>query len=298
MGPFSDVCCVVIHHRNFPGVLVTVESIVNAGVGASQILVVDNSDDIETTALLTEALLGSVEVISVANDGYAHAVNSGLSHLADLGRLTAFVVVSTHESKPNSSAIRLLRGALLANETISVVGPTLVNASLGDSIVWSLGGKLSPILNTPNHVGFGSKVEEVPHSAEPVLRKWLDGAFCMYRSSSLRAIPLREDFFLYFEETDCHARMLAAGLGVGWVPASVVSQSSSGIPPFYLGRNMLLYQAAHGGVVARALALPFLLFKTLLKAALRRQPRGTSKAVFSGWRAGREHLRTSGWSRA
>ena len=76
-------------------------------------------------------------------------------------------------------------------------------------------------------------------------RAWLDGAFCLYRADLLRAMPFRTDFFLYFEETELHTRIRKAGYGVAWVPTASVEQSSTGVPPRLLGRNLQKYQHLH-----------------------------------------------------
>lgn len=283
---YPDVSCVIVHHRRFPAVLSTIAAIRDSGVDRRRIVVVDNSDDAGVLQKLTDKLGDTVDVISVRNAGYAHAVNSGLAHLKREDRLGDFTVVSTHEALPQRDAVTHLRQALLSSPKAGVVGPTLEDASRSGGIVWSLGGRLSGLLNHPQHIGWGERVDKVDRSGGPVARDWLDGAFCMYRVAALERVPLREHYFLYFEETDCHTRMRKMGYVVAWVPSARVTQTSDGIPPYYLGRNLTIFQAAHGGILPRYLAVPVSALKLLARVCLGRVKPSTLAEFFKGWRDG------------
>ena len=96
-------------------------------------------------------------------------------------------------------------------------------------------------------------------------RAWLDGAFCLYSADALESFAFSEEYFLYFEEVDLQIRIRRAGGKVMWLPSARVSQISSGIPVYYLTRNMCIFQSHHGNAAQRALAPLY----SLLRLALR-----------------------------
>ncbi|MFF2633356.1 glycosyltransferase [Microbacterium sp. NPDC058021] len=231
--PLEDLACIVVHHRSPQTLLATVDALIHSGVVAERILVVDNSAE---ATLATELRPRGIGLLQTRNRGYAAAINDGLAALDRSSGIREYTLVATHESLAEQTAVSELLAAMRSDDAIAVAGPTLVVAGQTDR-TWSTGGYLSPWLKLPRH-----------HLADDASgrvrdRDWLDGAFTLYRTAELRAHTLDELYFLYFEETDLHTRMRAAGKRVVWVPAATVSQTSSGIPPRLLGRNLFLFHS-------------------------------------------------------
>jgi GT2 family glycosyltransferase len=277
-----DVGCIVIHHKNFPDVVATMTMIIESGVPAENLVLVDNSEDEELASKLRAALAAKAHFLGVPNLGYGAALNAGVAFLSAFGVDVDFVLVATHEVIPEQSAIPYLREAMLRNPRLAVAGPTVIDGNAPDRY-WSLGGTLSRILRLPAHVGAGVSVSNATTSLDEQERAWLDGSFCLYRAEMLKQFPAREDFFLYFEETELHSRIHAAGGRISWVPRAVVSQSSGGIPPYLLGRNLQLFQRAHGTRIGAMFAVPHLLAKELVKAVVRRQGLSRFRGILRGW---------------
>lgn len=279
----GDVACIVVHHNSPETLVITLESLCASGMLRDQILVVDNSSDAAPSAL--PAVEGFF-VLCTSNRGYAAAVNDGLSHLNAQGRARPFTLVSTHESLPAPDAVRSLRDELLNDQTIAVVGPTLLNADSGRKI-WSVGGLLTPRLKLPRH-----HVDLDVYTLEAgVDREWLDGAFTMYRTADLEEFKLDETYFLYFEETDLHTRLRRAGRRVVWVPRASVSQRSSGIPPRLLGRNLFLFHHKLFSKNTGRLAVSFELGRSLARALFTQRGRWSAfPEILKGWLEG-EKLR-------
>ncbi|WP_104083789.1 glycosyltransferase [Cryobacterium sp. Y11] len=275
----DDVACIVVHH-NSPATLVgTLEALCASGVPRAQILVVDNSSETPSTASLVAE---GFSVLYTSNRGYAAAVNDGLAHLNAKDFARPFTLISTHESLAAPDAVRALRDELLADPSIAVAGPTLLNADL-DMQIWSVGGRLTPLLKLPrHHVNAGARMQE------PVVdREWLDGAFTMYRTADLEAFRLDEVYFLYFEETDLHTRLRRAGRRVVWVPRARVSQRSSGIPSRLLGRNLLVFHSKLFSLTRGRMAVAFELGRSLARALLTKRGRWAAfPEIARGWRQG------------
>lgn len=289
---FTDVGVVVVHHRNFPTVLTTLDALLRAGVAEENCVLVDNSEDMAIEESLQARIPARMLFVSMRNLGYAAAVNVGIRKLEDSSVGFRFVLIATHETVPNVDAVAALRSALLADAELAVAGPTLVHTVRGDEVVWSTGGTLSSRLRVPQHTGWGQAATSSPLvRIAPVYREWLDGAFCMYRREALESTPLDEGYFLYFEETDCHVRLGRNGWKVGWVPASVVRQSSDGTPPYWKGRNLYIFQQRHGLWPWRTVAVLSVGMRTAAAGMLRGLGFGPAIAYARGARDGSRFVR-------
>ncbi len=254
-----DVAAVVVHHRSYDTLPVTVQGLVGQGVAAERVVVIDNSEEPAQRFRLEIGLPPGVHVQYVANRGYGAGVNAGLDLLRSRGGDVRYVLVSSHESRADVGAVSRLRQALEDDPTAAVAGPTLVTGEDSDLRTWSEGGYLARVTHRPQHHGYREGVTPRPDQP-PVHRQWLDGAFLLYRRSDLDRYRFSEDYFLYMEETDLHLRLGRAGRTAVWVPSAVVWQSSHGVPGFWYARNLrLLYarndRAWRRGLVARGLAL-------------------------------------------
>lgn len=266
--------CVIVHHASRHTIRRTVDSVCEAGVRASRVVVVDNSPPDQPDLTFTDA---AVTVIRMQNRGYAAAVNAGVEALGKQGHLP-ITLVCTHEVILKPDALDRVCQALDACPSAAVTAPTLMDAATDE--VWSTGGYLTPVLHLPRHHRMLAPTE----TASYVERDWLDGACTIYRTGALMEHRLDETFFLYFEETDLHTRLRRAGWQVLWVPDAIAHQSSSGIPPRLLGRNLLLFQARHFSEWSGRRAVAFEALRALArKAATRRGSWSSPRQIIEGW---------------
>lgn len=283
-SPLADVAAVLIHHRNFPDVLGTVDAVLAAGIRPRSLVVVDNSEDEAILSQLSASTPSDVRVIAVANQGYGHAANLGVAAaVSQLDAPPAFVLIATHETRPRADAIGILRDALVAQSELGVVGPTLLTRRDGEMVTWSQGGTFAGRLGTPEHFGYlGPVVDWSGVGITP--RDYVDGAFCLYRRDVFESLGgIREDFFLYFEESEFHARIRSAGYVVGWVPEAVVEQGSGGIPPYLLTRNLQKYLRSHGTRLQRFATVPYMVTRRSLRKTLRGGPDRERRDMLRGW---------------
>lgn len=242
MTNLDTTVAVVVHHRSYDTVANTVEQLIGQGIDRGNILVVDNSEEPQFHLKLQSSMPKGVRLEFVPNNGYAAAVNFAMDHYHH-ARTPApeFFIVATHETEMRPMAVRLLVEALLNDAQAAVAGPTLISGAPGAEVIWSQGGYLSRLTHFPNHFGHREPYSPRHNDTEPPqVRSWLDGAFLAYRWRDVVDDRLSEDFFLYMEETDLHLRLSRQGKRVLWVPGSTVWQSSGGIPPYYLARNLRL----------------------------------------------------------
>ncbi|WP_162260816.1 glycosyltransferase family 2 protein [Nocardioides sp. Soil805] len=268
---------IIVHHRHFPEVTRTIGAILASGVEPTSLVVVDNSDDERLAADLRRGVPTGVLLQFVPNRGYAAAVNAGRSALSAAD--PSIIVVATHEVMPEAGALLILVDAVRNDATIGAAGPTLLlPTDEGDTErVWSLGGRLSPVLGWPQHV------RSEPNGAAPAPRDWLDGALCVYPAKALAEL-MREDFFMYVEELEFHRRLRALGWNVVWVPSARAVQDTEGTPPYLQARNLQLFYTSWGSMAQRLLSVPALIIRQgLIRLLRRQQPIPATRAALLGW---------------
>lgn len=247
----SRITGVVVHFRSYDTVTGAVQSLLDEGVLADDLVVVDNSGEPDRRAELRESIPADVEILFEQNRGYGAAVNVAIDHFsARTAPPPDFFVVATHETRIAVGTLEALRGALIADPSAAVAGPTLVSGNEPgdpDAFVWSTGGYLTRVLHLPAHHDHRASLASLVSRPSPVERRWLDGAFLLYRTEDLTRNRISEDFFLYMEETDLHLRLGRQGRKILWVPSGQVWQTSGGVPPYYLARNLRLLAARQDG---------------------------------------------------
>lgn len=233
------VACILVHHKSYSTVGGSVDLIAADGVDRSNILVVDNSEEPARRDEFESSVAGS-GVLYTQNGGYGAAVNAGLAHLSSSGRLPEYVLVATHEVRPQFGTLSSLMEILRRDGSVAAAGPTLLVGPEGNVRVWSCGGGRTDRLHAHVHVVPPLPLADLVRMP-PRERLWLDGAFVLYRASVLATMRFDERYFLYMEETDLHYRMRAEGFKCIWVPAGVVWQSTGLTPPYYYARNAKLF---------------------------------------------------------
>ncbi|WP_081729915.1 glycosyltransferase family 2 protein [Williamsia sp. D3] len=280
----NRLSAVVVHYRSYETIGSTVAALVSSGIRSGNICVVDNSMEPDRRDELLALLHPGVHVLFDENRGYGAACNAGVRFHAERNSTADYVLVATHEVLPDVGAVELLVAALEENPSASVAGPTLV---VGESrqIVWSAGGYLTKYLRLPRHTMHGFVRDTV--ALKPQKCEWVDGAFVLYRAADLLEHPINETYFMYMEEVDLHQRLKRLSKETIWVPQAIVSQSSSGIPDYYLARNMQIYQDLNGTRFSAAFAVPYEIVRRVLSRATKGGAHGDTKDLFSGWISGR-----------
>lgn len=280
MSDISDVHAIIVHHKSLHVIKSTIQSLLDQGLTPNQLLIVDNSEDGTIFTGLTRLAPPASQVITVANNGYGAAVNSGLDRIASSGLRPTYILVVTHESRSESGTLMRLIDALDGDSSAAAAGPTLVNADLGQPRIWSEGGFLTKMSLRPKHHNFAGARASGTQSS-PLARSWLDGAHCLYRRTDIESQRFDEDFFLYLEDVELHVRLRRDGRTVLWVPTAVAWQASHGIPPYWYARNLRLFYLKTGHPQLATFAARVLATRRALSLLSKRDLRGV-RELFRG----------------
>lgn len=273
--------CVIVHHRNIEELPTTVDLIRSQGISSDLILVVDNSETHVPDVAFEGITQSGVNLLRIKNRGYGDAANHGIEALLAKAIPPEFVLIATHEVKPEEGVVQKLVFGLETEPQRMIIGPMLISKLPDGGIRQSFGGYRTA-LGIPMHAetcGRPGSLSSEPIPPEILDRDWLDGAFVMYRSSFLREQRFRKEFFLYFEETDLHFRLNAYPGSIGCIPSAVVNEVESGIPPYLRSRNLQWFIQLHGSWWQRFVTVPWVLTKIFAKVVL-------GKARFAAFRLG------------
>lgn len=276
------MACVLVHHRNLEVLPETVWALLGEGVAPENLLVVDNSGEAVSSEDLTAAVGPRVSFTRIVNQGYGNAVNIGVEMLLSRDHQPEYILVATHEVRPEAGAIGRLVAALIADPGLAAVGP-LLHSKIDDGEEWvAAGGTQTRVLGIPKHSIVAGPAERA--ALQPVVeRTWLDGALVAYRRSAFEDRRIREDFFLYVEETEFHYRLLAEVGRVACVTGAVVQEVSNVAPPFLHARNLQWLIDLHGSRFQRHVTVPWVIGRNAVRALIGRQRWSDVKLMATGW---------------
>lgn len=197
-------------------------------------------------------------VPSGRNGGYAFGNNVG-ARIALQCADTAFVWILNNDTLvPGAESLDALVARMDADPGIGICGSTVVYQGGERGIQTRAGSQFQPRRGRflPIGVGEAPSTPVDPHAIERRLA-YINGAAAFVRRAVYETVgPMREDFFLYFEEYDW-ARRLAPRFRLGYAPASVVlhavgstigtddSGAGSALSLYYLARNRVRTIARH-----------------------------------------------------
>jgi GT2 family glycosyltransferase len=204
------------------------------------------------------------------------------------------------DTAPRSEALEAVV-ARLARGDCHAVGCTLY---FPDGRVQSYGGRWEPWLARSISLGYGAPVDA---AVDPALierrQTYLNGAAMLIDRAFLQAVgEMREDYFLYCEESEWFERARRRGVSLGFAPEAMVlhaqgTTTGAGgaisnrpkLPVFLDERNkILMSRDCHPGTLAVTA------FAALLQIVLRYGRRGAWRQVgyaLAGWTAGLRNQR-------
>ena len=157
------------------------------------------------------------------NNGYASGNNAGI-------RLAAYRILN-NDTEPDPYALEAL--CVRYNQAgLALVGSTLVFSYDEETIQCAGGGKLIPYLGLTSHLHQSEKIRDLETLNIDATEKelgYITGASLLLHEEALRRIGMiREDFFLYLEDTDLSIRASKAGIPLLWARDSIVFHKEGG----------------------------------------------------------------------
>lgn len=216
------------------------------------ITVVDNQSTDRTAAAVRERF-PEVQVIESANVGFARGNNLGIR-----ASTSAIVLLLNPDTIVPPDAVASLRSSLLADSSIGIVAPRLVDD--GGRAELSFGWPMSPLGELAQKITGHLYAARAPLVAAAVDRwtrragdrAWVSGACLMLRRHDLEAVGLLDErYFLYTEDIDLCMAIRARGQRIRFCPDIEVqhlrgrSGASNARTELYRRASHLAFYAKH-----------------------------------------------------
>lgn len=262
---------IIVNYNSGPMLLDCVRSVIQEGVRAGSVIVVDNGSRDNSIATLKEDLPSVRIILNSCNAGFAAAVNQGLA-VADRD----FILLLNNDGLLQPGALQAFLDAFQRNPKLAIAGSQLrsLNGSSQTSIA-SSPTLLRELIPGPWVKLFSFRNRQSYDSAAPIAVECVLGACIAVRASILPVLDgLDEDYFFYFEEIEWCERAWRKGFDVFYVPEAKVlhlrgktaGNFSSGAHIEYLRSKLTFYRKQRSRLSYQAVSFHMLL-SALLNAA-------------------------------
>jgi GT2 family glycosyltransferase len=215
------------------------------------------------------------------NRGYASGNNAGIRYAQRRGD-AAFIWILNNDTVVTPGALSALVSRAARDPRIGLCGSLLMHYDDPGRVQAAGGAIYRPAIAVPSILGAGERHHGVPVAAEVEKRmSYVVGASMLVSAAFAEQVgPMREDYFLYFEELDWVMRSNGR-FGLGYAPASVVYHkegSTAGSSSDWRTRSRIsdLCAIRNRLLITRRYFAPYypLVFATIVLVLVRRLLRG------------------------
>lgn len=240
------VAIALVNFNGFASTCDAIESLLPHLDVADRVVVVDSASTDGSVPRLRERY-PTLEVIALPrNGGYPRACNAAIEYAVREG--AEFVLLSNNDLLFAPDSIDRLVGTAEADERIGVVVPRIYYHAHPRRI-WAAGSFVSRWTGRTRQRGMDREEDDFPPAAAPVELDMCTGCCMLLRTAVAKTVgPLRDSFFLYYEETDWCWRVRRAGFRILlddrsriWHKVSESVGVSSPTFWYYLTRNHILF---------------------------------------------------------
>lgn len=217
------------------------------------IIIVDNASRDDSMRLLHKRYDNDtrIELINLDdNYGFSYANNVGIRRAMEKG--ADYVLLLNNDTEIDADMLMRLEECAQRHPD-SMIVPKIYYSDRRD-VIWSAGGKVSPLIRKVSHIGVG-QVDRGQFNEETEIGFATGCALLIPKGVIEKAGLLDEDFFLYYEDTEYSFRLTGMGISIYYCPKAVmyhkVGASTKGadspLCAYYIARNWLLCNRKHLG---------------------------------------------------
>lgn len=266
----SSVAVVILNYNRERDLIECVTSLKESTHRDLSLLVVDNGSYDESVLRMRETF-PDVEVIETGtNLGYARGMNQGIQHA--LRKSPRYLLIMNSDTIVHSEYVSKLAKALDDCPEAAAASGTIYYHPPKEK-VWYGGGDII-FWRGSGFSRHAPPVDGVPTSAEIQKVTFVSGCAFLVRADVLRRVGLfDEQFFMYLEDTDLSARMVAQSLELLYVPGATifhkVSPGQLSASHIYFSiRNRLLFLKLRAPRIQKLIGFSYLSFVYGAKIAL------------------------------
>lgn len=291
------VAVIILNYRVWSETLRCVASVRRSTYKNLAILVIDNHSPDDSARQLKKRLPAGVTFLANArNTGYAGGNNWGLQWALKQGAGYAFILNPDTLMTPRAIERLVQFAQSPQGQNVGLIGPLILHP---DRTIYSAGGDINWTLTKATLRHNGVPARRVKLAAKPFECGYITGTALLVSTKVLQVIGfMREDYFLYYEDSDWSWRCRRAGYKQMVVPEAVVYHAgyqSTGLLSesyiYYHTRNGLYLALWNGLFLIRVLAIAISVIKLLkqpikyvLAPAKRHWIKPVSRGILDAWR--------------
>ncbi|MBD0823867.1 glycosyltransferase family 2 protein [Aestuariibaculum marinum] len=238
----EDLLIIILNYNSAKESVALYTDLLTQGAGKSKILVVDNNSTKDDQAHLLKHIATSQLRFLDVNKGYASGNRVGIEFA--IQNSIPYILLLNPDIRISTESIKALLYTIKSTKDVAVIGPRICYRNNTETI-YSDGGLI--YLNQgcyTTHRHFKKHIKEVPASKMLLDADYVNGSVFMTRTEVFKEIGfMRDDFFLYFEETEWCMRANKKGYKLGILTEALAYHESSTkgyLYYYYMTRNRLL----------------------------------------------------------
>jgi GT2 family glycosyltransferase len=150
MTPFPELSIIIVNYNQKKDTIECIQSLINAGAGYNQIIVVDNASTDGSIEAIYERYRDNIQIIhSNINKGYPYALNLGIPKALENG--AEWVLMINNDTIVDKDLINQLNIARQTHPEFSIISPIILYYNNPD-LIWYLGYRILP----GTLIGYGS----------------------------------------------------------------------------------------------------------------------------------------------
>ncbi len=250
------VTAIILHYNETEHTIECIRSLEKAEYPALHVMVVDNGSRDDPASRL-RGLFPEVEIRSTGeNLGYTGGINAGFRFARE--RSPDYILVLNPDTEVRPDFLNHLVNAMETRPRAAGACGTIFTFH-DPTLVWYAGGRMVPWRGLATHDLKNQRLDPAT-LGPPRTVSFITGCMILFRTSLLAAVGQEDErFFMYLDDIEFSARIVARGYELLYVPRSVIfhkvlGEEESPLKLYYSVRNRLLLirSAFHGltGLVA------------------------------------------------
>ncbi|WP_354683800.1 glycosyltransferase family 2 protein [Cupriavidus necator] len=212
-----DVAIILVNYKNAKDTLRCIGSISRMSYGKHMVVVVDNASNDGSYELIKESTVPVTILRSDQNVGFAAACNLAIDFLKS--QAPSYVWLLNNDTVVDEHALAHLVAKAESGTHIGAVGSKILDLSNTSRVLCVGGGLISCLTGVSQHV---------TAYAKDLSLDYICGASLLIRWRAIVSVgPLREDYFLYWEDADYCARLARSNWALALAEESVVYHAES-----------------------------------------------------------------------
>jgi GT2 family glycosyltransferase len=288
----SNLRVVILNMNLKDDTIVLIDSLLQAGLLAHQIILVDNGSKDGSVNTIQDRYGNQISIIAnEMNMGFAIGSNQGFERAMELG--ADWVLLINNDTVVPEDFFVQFEDFISSNSPITIFAPVIFYYDQSE-VIWHMGATRIPGTILAHNLYHGKKLSK---NLPPIISvDFISGCAMFIKSEVVKKIGLFDPrFFAYWEEIDFCCRARAAGYKIGiltrtkmWHKVAMTARKDRPKRRYLYTRNMIYYSRKNAKGLQKPVMAAYLLIRfgvTLIKDTFS-QRKELIQPMVEGWKDG------------